>query len=303
MPHCSINHKIPAIVFSAGGYTGNFFHSLTDVLVPLYTTSRSFNGEVQFLVTNKKLHWVKKYKALLNSLSKYPIIDIDNSNEVHCFPRMIVGLKNHREFSIEPSRTSQGYSMTNFTQFVRSAYSLKRSKVKKVKKVKKPRLLIISRKRSRAFLNVKEVATEARKLGFNVVITEGSRYLEDFAKMVNSFDVMVGVHGAGLTNIIFLPENAVLIQVVPIGLEWLSKYDFELPSIDMNLRYLEYKIGLKESSLADGYSPDDPMIRKPSTKSHDWVGFKNAYLDGQNVRIDVGRFRATLLKARELLRQ
>ncbi|KAL8141820.1 hypothetical protein V2J09_014852 [Rumex salicifolius] len=302
MPHCSINHKIPAIVFSVGGYTGNFFHTLTDVLVPLYITSRPFNGEVQFLVTNIRLGWLKKYKTLLDSLSNYPIVDVDSSNEVHCFPSMIVGLKNHKEFSIDPLRTPQGYSMTSFTQFVRSAYSLKRNKVHKG--VKKPRLLIISRRRSRAFLNVDEVTAMARRLRYEVVVVEGGRNMEEFSRTVNSFDVVVGVHGAGLTNVIFLPENAVLIQVVPIGLEWLSKHDFELPAIDMNLRYLEYKISVKESSLAGEYMVDDPVIKKPTTKPPiGWAGFKKAYLDGQNVRIDVGRFRATLVKALELLQQ
>jgi hypothetical protein len=39
--------------------------------------------------------------------------------------------------------------------------------------------------------------------------------MPNFARLVNSADVMMGVHGAGLTNMVFLPSRAVLVQVVP----------------------------------------------------------------------------------------
>ena len=87
-------------------------------------------------------------------------------------------------------------------------------------------------------------------------------------------------------------------------LEWLSKTDFEMPAAAMNLRYLEYKISWKESSLAEKYPVDHPLMKDPqSLRQQGWFPFKKVFLDGQNVKLDVGSFTDTLLKALELLRE
>ena len=117
--------SVPAILFSQGGYTGNHFHDFSDVIIPLYLTSRQYNGEVQFLITDKRPWWIAKFKAILKNLSRYELMDIDIEQEVHCFPSVIVGLKrNVKEMSIDPSKYS--YSMSDFREFLRSCYSLKR---------------------------------------------------------------------------------------------------------------------------------------------------------------------------------
>ncbi|KAA8541309.1 hypothetical protein F0562_025272 [Nyssa sinensis] len=209
----------------------------------------------------------------------------------------------HKELSIDPSKSL--YSMKDFRQFLRCSYSLKRDTAIKLRDVKgkRPRLLIISRRRSRRFMNEGKIAEMAKSLGFDVVVKEADSNLSQFAQVVNSCDVMMGVHGAGLTNIVFLPENAVLIQVVPMGgMEWLARTDFGEPAKHMNLRYLEYKIGEKESSLIQQYPIDHPVFRDPTAiHKHDWSVFRSIYLDKQNVNLDMGRFRATLLEALELL--
>lgn len=110
IPTCTHNHSVPGLVFSTSGYTGNLFHDFTDVVIPLFLTSREFDGQVKFLVTNKRSWWISKYKEVLRKLSEYKVVDNDREPGVHCFPRMVVGLKHHKEFNIEPSRSP--YSMT-----------------------------------------------------------------------------------------------------------------------------------------------------------------------------------------------
>ncbi|XP_010279413.1 PREDICTED: uncharacterized protein LOC104613333 [Nelumbo nucifera] len=305
-PQCTLNHSVPAIVFSTGGYTGNNFHEFTDTLIPLFITSRQFNGEVQFVVTDYKAFWVNKYQVILKHLSRYEIINMDKDHQIHCFPRVVVGLKCHKELSIDPSKSPNGYSMLDFTEFLRSSYSLKRGTVTRIgdRGHKKPRLLIISRKRTRSFMNVGEIAKMARRLGYKVAVAEATSNLSQFAQDVNSCDVLMGVHGAGLTNMIFLPANAILIQIVPFGLDWLATYDFGKPALDMNIRYLEYKIKEEESSLIQQYPSDHAVFRDPpSVHKYDWQAFRALYLDNQNVKLDVRRFKATLLKAIELFHQ
>uniref|UniRef100_A0A6N2M0M8 Glycosyltransferase 61 catalytic domain-containing protein n=1 Tax=Salix viminalis TaxID=40686 RepID=A0A6N2M0M8_SALVM len=292
------NHSVPAILFSAGGYSGNFFHAFTDIIIPLYSTARTFNREVQFLMTDRKPWWIAKFKTLFEALSRYGIIDIDDRHDVHCFHSLTVGLKgrNNKELSIDSSTSP--YSMKDFRKFLRSWYSLKKITAAIIRDgdKRKPRLLIIPRKRSRSFTNVGEIAQLAESLSYQVIVAEPGPDVSGFAKIINSCDVLMGVHGAGLTNIVFLPENAILIQVVPFGkVEWASRISFEDPAKDMNIRYLDYKIKVEESTLIQQYPADHEVLRDPSAiGKQGWVAFRSIYLDKQNVMLDVERFRPTL---------
>ncbi|CAA0382832.1 unnamed protein product [Arabidopsis thaliana] len=303
---CVRNHSVPAMIFSLGGYSMNNFHDFTDIVIPLYTTARRFNGEVQFLVTNKSPSWINKFKELVRKLSNYEVIYIDEEDETHCFSSVTVGLTRHREYfkelTIDPSNSE--YSMSDFRSFLRDTYSLRNDAVatRQIRR-RRPRILILARGRSRAFVNTGEIARAARQIGFKVVVAEANTGIAKFAQTVNSCDVMLGVHGAGLTNMVFLPENAVVIQVLPIGgFEWLAKTDFEKPSEGMNLRYLEYKIAVEESTLVKKYGRDHEIVRDPSAVAkHGWEMFKSVYLVQQNVSIDINRFKPVLVKALELL--
>ncbi|KAJ6411295.1 hypothetical protein OIU84_007958 [Salix udensis] len=153
---------------------------------------------------------------------------------------MTVGLirRTSKELSIDPSNSP--YSMKDFRQFLRSSYSLKRTTAIKIGNGsrKRPRLVIISRKRSRAFTNVGEIAGMAKRLGFRVFVAEPDVDVSGFAKIINSCDVMMGVHGAGSPG----PGNS----------HWRNRMGcqktyFEEPAKDMNIRYLDYKIEWKRA--------------------------------------------------------
>ncbi|XWS48270.1 hypothetical protein CRYUN_Cryun13aG0060700 [Craigia yunnanensis] len=306
IPQCNKNHSVPAILFSLGGYSGNNYHDFTDIIIPLYSNARLFDGEVKFLITNRNPRWIKKFQILVQNLSNYEVIDIDNEENIHCFTSVIVGLKRSpQELSIDPSKSP--YSMKDFRQFLRSAYSLNKTTAIKMEDDGKtrPRLLIISRNRTRTFSNTEEIARMARNLGYEVMVAEADRNVKRFAQIVNSCDVMMGVHGAGLANMVFLPENAILIQIIPIGrVDWPAKNAFEEPSKDMNIRYLDYKIKTEESSLITQYPPEHEVLNNPSSIwKQGWLAFKAVYLDKQDVNLDIKRFRLTLLRALELLHQ
>ncbi|KAF2310472.1 hypothetical protein GH714_012521 [Hevea brasiliensis] len=286
-----------------GGYSGNHFHAFTDIILPLYSTAQPFNGDVQLLVTDRKPWWVAKFNVLLNALSRYEIIEIGKRGEsTHCFSSITVGLK--RQSSKELNLDSMG----DFRQFLRSSYSLRKTTAIKINNgglKKRPRLVIISRQRSRKFSNIGEIAQLAKRLGYKVVVFEPDANVSRSAQVMNSCDVVMGVHGAGLTNMVFLPLNAILIQVIPFGgAEWVSKTYFQEPAKDMNIRYLEYKISLKESSLFEQYPADHVVLRNPyAIQKQGWEAFRSIYFDKQNVKLDLDGFRHTLLKALELLHQ
>ncbi|CAD5164578.1 unnamed protein product [Musa acuminata subsp. malaccensis] len=307
VPRCTTNHSVPAVVFAIGGYSGNYYHDFTDVLVPLFITSRRFDGEVQLVIGTTKLWWISKYEPILRKLSRYEIVYSGSDDRVHCYPHAIVGLHSHKAMSIDPARAPNGYSMVDFTRFMRSTYSLGRDSPIRLGDGggRKPRLLLIPRQGTRRFTNFREIVGVVEESGFEVVVAEakmGSKVAE-VARVVNSCDVMMGVHGAGLTNFVFLPTGAVIIQVVPFGnLENISRSCFGYSSEDAKLHYLEYSIREEESSLIEQYPRDHPVFKDPkSIHRKGWNKMGEVYLDKQNVKLDVNRFRPLLLKARQLL--
>ncbi|CAL4951095.1 unnamed protein product [Urochloa decumbens] len=305
-PKCSVSHDVPAVIFSIGGYTGNFFHDMSDVLIPLYLTSFRFKGRVKFFITNYKQWWIQKYKPMLRRLSHYNIIDFDSNKDVHCFEQVMVGLFRDRDLILQPhpTRNPKGYSMLDFTRFLRHSYGLKRARplVLGEEPSKKPKMLVISRRGTRKILNLRQVVAISRALGFDVTISEARGNLKRFAAMVNSCDVLLAVHGAGLTNQIFLPAQAVVIQIVPWGkMDWMATNFYGEPARGMNLRYLEYHISEQESSLAQRY-PRDHMVFKDPMAIHGqgWNVLADIFMT-QDVKLNLRRFRPTLLQALDLL--
>ncbi|KAG6475140.1 hypothetical protein ZIOFF_064358 [Zingiber officinale] len=308
-PQCTVRHAAPAVVFSAGGYTGNLFHDFTDVLIPLFLAARQLDGEVQFVVSDMNPWWVYRYLPVFQKLSKFPVIDYDKSKEVHCFSKVVVGLRSHKELSIDPARAPNGYSMVDFAKFLREAFSLERDATSNIEDLagKKPRILIVARKQSRAFTNLHEITQLADQLGFEIIVNDGDvgSDVGQFAKLVNSVDVMLGVHGSGLTNLVFLPPNATVIQVVPWGgLEWMAMLDFGEPAKDMKLNYVQYSIAIEESSLIEQYPRDHPVFK--DTMSFHQRGhpvMRSTFMDNQNVKLDIKKFKNTLWKALEFIIQ
>ncbi|KAI3517900.1 hypothetical protein L1887_17121 [Cichorium endivia] len=308
-PECNQTHAHPIILFSMAGFSGNYFHAFSDIIIPLFTNSQIFNGKVHLLVTNYKGWWITKFQVLLDQLSYHQVVDIDRDDRVHCYPNAVIGLRSHRELGIDSSRSPNGYSMKDFRNFMRSAYSLERQVAIKLNSNddrRPPRLMIISRKATRRLTNEASIVKMARNIGYEVVMANVTHTtnLSRFAQVVNSCDVFMGVHGAGLTNMVFLPDNAVVVQVVPLGgIEGFAKTDFGEPSKEMKLRYLKYSIRVKESSLSTKYAADDVVLRDPMViHRRGWDAIRNIYLLQQNVKLDVRRFRSTLLKALKLLR-
>ncbi|XP_042385513.1 alpha-1,3-arabinosyltransferase XAT2-like isoform X2 [Zingiber officinale] len=303
-PRCTSVRNVPAIVFALGGFTGNYYHDFTDLLLPIFLTAREFDGEVQFLVTNIQPWWLLKYRPLFRRLTRYDIVDLDGAagaGQVFCHPRVMVGLRFHDDLVIDPPRAPRGLAMRDFTGFLRDAYGLPRGRAERAPR---PRLLLVARNRTRRFVNLPEIAAAAERVGFEVV--RGDAKFGDvaaFAGVVNSCDVMVGVHGAGLTNFLFLPERAVLVQVVPCcGLEVMAAHTFKRPAEDAGVRYLEYSIAVEESTLLEEYPREHPVFTEPeSVHRRGFYEMAEIYLGKQNVRLDVDRFRPVFLRAMALL--
>ncbi|KAI3916400.1 hypothetical protein MKW92_029006 [Papaver armeniacum] len=301
---CQIQHQAPALVFSAGGYTGNLFHDFNDGFLPLFVTIRSAfpNGVAPILVVSHCGEWwLKKYAELLRQFSPYPIINLDKDSETHCFPSTTtIGLISHGYMTINPTLLPNSDTFLDFRALVGSAYDTKTSHYNQ-KATYKPRLVLASRTgRSRVILNQAEVVLLAKQVGFEVSIFEPNEHtsLKEAYKLINSSHVMVGVHGAALTHSLFLRPKSILIQVVPVGIDWLAETCFGKSAKDMGLEYMEYRINVDESSLMDKYGKDHLVLKDPkAVMKNNWSNTKDIYLNDQNVRVDLVRFRRYLTSA------
>lgn len=304
LPACHFIHDVPAVVFSTGGFAGNQFHEFNELIIPLFITSRHFRSQVKFVIIDYKPWWVSKYSNILSLLTRYDVINPAADGNVHCFPGAVIGLKYHGFLSLNSTDIPGGYSMVDFKRFLREAHSLKIKNVSEIQR-EKPVLIFISRGNSRKFLNEDEMVVMIEELGFQVVVTRPNRMsnLNKFTEVVNSCSVLVGAHGAGLTTELFLPAGAVMVQVVPLGLEWGSTYYFGVPAREMGVQYLEYKTEPEESTLSETYSRDDPIITDPASLfAKDYFAARAVYIDAQNLKINLTRFRQTIVQAMEHIR-
>ena len=134
-----------------------------------------------------------------------------------------------------------------------------------------------------------------------------SRNQSQVSKLVDSCDVLMGVHGAGLTNMLFLRTNTVIIQVIPLGGTHMNSAAhgyFGRPAQDMKLRTLDYTISVNESSLLDKYGWDHPAVKDPeAVGAKGWQDPQKYYWFEQDVRLNVTRFQPVLVKALELLKE
>ncbi|KAJ4781707.1 Glycosyltransferase family 61 protein [Rhynchospora pubera] len=312
-PLCTIGQRnTPAILLSLGGPTGNIWHDFTDVIIPLFLASKPLNREVQFLLINHQQWFLDKFSLIFKDLSRYKVINFDEDKEIRCYRHMLVGLLNHKDLSIDPKRAFDGFDMYRFKLYIRSIYSLPMDvelpyKMDKHPE-KKPRLMLVVRSKSRRFLNQEEITDVIEKNGFEVVQVEPKRSdnLTEMSKLVDSCDVLMGVHGAALTHILFLRTNAVMVQVLPLGgqaMDFYANSCYDEPADDMRLRRIDYHITPEESSLLDKYGWDDPVIKDPdSVNTKGWSYRQKYYWNEQDLRLNVTRFEPVLVKALELIK-
>ncbi|CAK7326156.1 unnamed protein product [Dovyalis caffra] len=288
---CGVAHKSPALVFSTGGYTGNFFHEFSDGFIPLYITINSFfpDQDVILVITNWKSWWARKYADLLPHFTRHPIINMDNQiTTTHCFPSATVGLVKHGHMAVDPTSLPHPKTLLDFQQLLKKAYYNQGDDDHVLMSNKstasaRPQLVLANRKGNvgRVIWNLKEVIMAIKKVGFNVIVFEpkADTPLVNSFRLIHESHALVAVHGAAITHLLFQRPGAVLAGI-------------------LGLNYMKYEIGVEESSLADKlYGTNDLVLKDPEAfVGKNWTKAR-VYLKTQNVKLDIVRFRGFLKKA------
>ncbi|XP_026421009.1 protein O-linked-mannose beta-1,4-N-acetylglucosaminyltransferase 2-like [Papaver somniferum] len=312
--HCDIHHRNPALVFSSGGYTGNPYHDFDDGFIPLFITLRTAypsSEDQPILVISKCEDWrLDKYSELLKIFSPCPIINLDHETSTHCFPSATVGLISHGFMTIDPTLLPNSETLRDFRALLESAYAKTGlqtnptiSALSASTPTPRPRLLVVSRAGEnvgRVMSNQAEVVLLAKEIGFDVTIFEPTKFtsVTETYRLLNSAHTVVGVHGAAMTNLLFLRPGSVFMQVVPIGTDWAAEVCYGKPAKEIGLDYMEYKIKVNESTLVDKYGKDSMVVKDPkSVSKKDWSIIKKIYFIEQNVRVNLVRFEKHLRKA------
>ncbi|XP_078442689.1 xylan glycosyltransferase MUCI21-like [Wolffia australiana] len=298
---CDVIHRVPAVIFSGGGYIGNVYHDFRDCMVPLFITSSRFNRRVVFVVVQSQPWWRNKYGEILSRLTDYPLVDFSRDNRTHCFPEATVGLHVHGELAVDPARTTpKNTTINDFQGILDLAYGSPQRKP--ASSAEKPKLAIIFRKGSRSVENEAEVVRLAEAVGFRVEVLRpnATMALVDIYRSLNSADALTGVVGCALTHLLFMRPGSVFIQIKPLGTEWAAEANYGEPAKAIGLKYIPYLIQPKESSLSRVYKKDDPVLTNPeSISKQGWAITKKVFLDKQMVRIDLRRFKKRLTAAYE----
>ncbi|BFG16756.1 hypothetical protein CerSpe_030300 [Prunus speciosa] len=123
-PKCQIQHNAPALVFSAGGYTGNVFHDFNDGFIPIFIIVNSIlhDQDPVLVISKARDWWVSRYGDLLRTFTKHPIINLDNDTANHCFTSASVGLTSHGLVTTNPKLLHTPKTLVHFHGILDKAF-------------------------------------------------------------------------------------------------------------------------------------------------------------------------------------
>lgn len=121
-------------------------------------------------------------------------------------------------------------------------------------------IVILSRGHSsRSLGNEEELASELKSLGRSVQVVTPEPY--SFFQMVDALshaEIIVGAHGANLANLIFAPEGAKVVEIVPQVPFGLQDYHFRDLAGALNFTYIPVGQQVRSSEFNHSLS-HDPM--------------------------------------------
>lgn len=180
-------------------WSGGYYHWFCDVLPRIYVLKDSIKNYCLLLPNNSSLGQI-----FLESLK---ILEITPKEIVFIDGRELLKIKN---LSIVTHTCTPGYINDTLMQGVRDLFYEKLSLTKNTGNERK---IYISREKARfrKILNEQEVQSVMKKFNYEIIHYE-DMCLQEQIEITSSAKFMVSLHGAGLTNVLFLPPNSSVLE-------------------------------------------------------------------------------------------
>merc|ERR1712000_33827 len=228
-------------LFSYRQYHQNYYHIIMDDMIGMWWTvyhhfqhAEELPRDVKIVVLDDQGGMGMDGDNMLSALTVEPIVkrsDLHTSGKLVCFRRALVG-QAERSWGGPGRRFIKPEMLRQFHQFLRNgARALATAQIEleeetrsgiiedlSIVSVEKPRAAVLFRKSTRLVLNEQEVLDGLRqafpRVEFFEFRPEQYSFAQQVWQMMNT-TLLIGVHGAGLTNHLFLPDQASLLEILP----------------------------------------------------------------------------------------
>lgn len=200
-----LRNRLPAIedidgtvvVLATRGGNDNYFHFMTDVIPRWGTFQETMSGcRPDAIYVPHKSRYQRELLDLIG-LSDVPLIQSDKNRAIRATRLVVPWISNASEFA--PPST---------VEWLRSALPAKEV-------ASRPKRIYVTRgsqKNTRRFVRESELVAALEKRDF-AVIDPGSLSVQDQIDHFAAADVIVGPHGAALTNLVFAKEGARVLEL------------------------------------------------------------------------------------------
>lgn len=225
-------------------WSTGYHHFITETLLKIAIYKQEFQN-VTILVPANTPNFVNDAFKLLDIESLVVHKELTLYKELNIIENPNSGLFNPRHLKILQNEFKQFQNLTN----------------------KKNIFLTRRKSRSRKILNEQEIYNFLDENSFSVIETDEMSFLEQ-VNLFSNANILISSHGAGLTNMVFMPENSIIIELMP---EY-SKYDkfeinkcFENMSYALNFKYI--RIDCKRFDYKTQFDTCDILIDSQELKN------------------------------------
>jgi len=192
----------------------------------------------------------------------------------------------------------------NFAKYMLSTFGLENTP-----SPVRPGVTLVVRRSDRKIMNSEELF-DTLKSNFSDVANVRKLYLEDLShqeqfSLMRETTILIGIHGSGLTNLIFLPPGSVLLEIFQYGF---TRPTYRYVSGLAGVLYLSWQNSKKEhtifhSEILDSYQLSDSqrsIIVDASSFHHGMTWAGNMYWINQDTIVDVQEFVVVVREALQM---
>lgn len=214
--------NIQEAVYLTDTWSNNYFHWFTDVLPRLFIAEKQFENHV-FLIPSK----FKAFEYITASLQAF-----DKTT--------IVWLHNYQKAKVKelvyiPITAPTG----NYNEEILNELSQKLRKFFKLDLIEPFKKIMISREKAvnRKIINHKEIINLLQNNDVQEVVFEELTWHEQI-KIAAESSALIGTHGAGLTNMLFMKANAIIVELRRANDSHNNCYFSMASALNMNYYYV-----------------------------------------------------------------